>query len=719
MKNLQAKLNTIADLEKNIMICMDDYDLKRREKQHSANIRSLNSKMQDLSKRFNNMKNDISESRMLLKKIYSTQANFSSLIENYESIKTLFTAFINMKRTIKYALKIQNVENESEKISLENLRKKDKLRWKLVFYSKDLNKNEYLHIKPIIDQLDKEFNEWECEVLKYADNFFSGKVDDSELEDVLKALNIVHEIDEETYIAKKGRDGSIKEPKKEYFTYTFNDEPFKFPIRDTVIVNNIQDSHILLKKTDNSFCRVFYNENIHLPTRNVSNLKTRFIKNLMHTLAKQDVLDILSDLKKIIHFSEYFSNQTDDNIFHFIHQMLIHKLQKDFDEASEILSIIHFSSSYDKLVRSVNIFFKEELVNLQHLKSMYLTRIKSKLAIWIENITSAEIKQLKERSSIPNKDEEDHFISSNFINLLKIVKETLEPVSFDYDLYNFIVLTIIQDIKHFKDGLIQTLDNEYQKNVTNTTSGFEEYCICIGNSGLKLTQYISSICECEDSSMQQTNTNQSDTGRENNLSDLGQIFLSITQHTNTLLSKYVIFTLKPAIKKLFTRAFYDDHQSILRPIKATLSDFLEDYRETMNEYVFVTFLNDLIDHLRNSYFNQMIKKKSIIYQTLPDYIEKDEKGINRTIAKFCFDENVRIDLNVIKPILTVTSTESFISELQKIKYEIDLKKEFLKSIIKKRTELNSEERRDLNDAINSMYYEQEPKKKKGFFSGYV
>lgn len=708
MENIYSKLSSLDDLDKNLSSLISSMNLEKKEKHFNAKILHLQKRVENVKERLKNTNKSVDEAKMLLKRIDAAQSQYDSLIENYDSIKTLSTAFLNMKRTIKYAEMIS--EQKIKKIDLTNIRKMDKLKYKLTYYAKDLSKQEYIEVKPIIDTIEKEFLDWECEMMEFAKKIFDSEMDQEKVQNRLEMLNIIQEIDEDSRLARKGRDGTVKDTKKEYFTHSFTErQSIKFLVTEEMICSNSNQKNVLLANNpeSNNFARLFYRDNKYLATRPLSEIKLRFIKNILAIFIKRPTDFILSDIKILLEYEKYFNREISNSIFQFIHEVLTIRLKKPYESASEILATINLFTAYEELTRASSLSFKHPLVDITELKLRYTEIMKGKLSIWIENITAAELKSIKSRNV--RMDEEEHFISTNFINLLKIVKEVLEPVTFDRSLYNSLLIEVIANVNNFKSMICDTIQSEYSKNTVNLVSGFEEYCICISNSGLKLTQYVTSISEYEDD----------EAANQSGLIELSEVFISLTRFSNSILSKFVIFTLKPALKKLFTDSYYKDEMSVMSMFKATIGDFLTDYQQSMDDYVFITFLSDLVKQISLTFLEYMTKKRSKIYQILPEYLEKNEKSLNRTISKYCADENIRFDLTGISPLITVSSTEQFITELRKIKYEYEIKSDLVKGLIKRRTDLSDMDKREMLEAINTVYCDAEKKTKKGFFSGYL
>ncbi|KRH94903.1 Exocyst complex subunit SEC6 [Pseudoloma neurophilia] len=721
MKEIFSKLSTISDLENNLSNLINSLNIEKRKKQFDTQIKNSNRKIENIQEYLKETEKEIHDAQMIINQIDTAQTNYDNLIENYEGIKTLSTAFMNMKRTVKYSEKLS--EKKYKKINVSNLARYDKLKNKLIFYSKDLNKRDYMAVKPVIDAIEKEFIDWECEIMEFPQNLFNNDSEPEKIVDVMKMLNIAQKLDDKTALAKKGRDGQSKDIKKEHFTHRFeNEKSIKFLLTENIILNNepeiLRNQNLVLensesdltnsqKNSDDSiaFARIFYREHKYLASREITNLKIRFLRNLFSFIVKRDIKVLLPDIQILLKLE--FDKKIENSIFQFIHEVLTKKLDKEYDSASEILKVLNFCNFYDDITRAAFLQFPHPIIDTSILKSRYIMIMRNKIAIWIENITTAEMKTMKTRDV--SLDEEEHFISTNFINLLKIVKEVLEPVTFDRGLYVSLLENVISNVRQFKSAICDALQAEYTKNTASLTSGFEEYCICIANSGLKLTQYVTSISEYEGNEEE----------NQSGLVELSEVFISLTKFSNSISSKFVIHTLKPALKKLFTSSFYKDDLAVMNLFRATITDFLDDYQRSMDPYVFVTFLYDLVDQISDAYFNQMIKKKSILDGNLTEYLERNQKSLNRTINKYAPDEDIKFDLTDVMPILRVTATEQFISEIKKLKYERNFKKDFVKSLLKKRTDLSDAERKELNDATNTVYCDAESKPKKRFLSGYI
>lgn len=682
-EELTKSLRTIDDLEMKLPSVINDEKLDRMEREYAKKLEKVMTDILNVQKNFEIIAANLKNAKNLINKIENTENSFVDLISNYYQVKKLSTTFFNMRKTQMYAEKISTKELTGDII------KWDEFRWKLVYYSADLSEEKYIMVQPLINMIEKKYLEWEIQILNVAENFFT--MDDYFEEyftrnNVLKMVINEEQKDIDAQRARRGRDGGDSVKEKEYFMLN----GLKFTI-DTDIISGNNTAITSLE-----YDRAFYKANKLLCARPSRKLKFRFLKTIFNAILQRNIFNAIGDYK-ILFKSQVFDINSSNSIFQFYHEYIKSKIDLPQLEAGDILSLLSFKRNYDALLHAHKITFSDDIFDEELFISHYLSILRDKIMLWINNITSLEIEVLRGRNKPPPLDESSNFVSTNFINLLKIIKEQLEPVAFDERIFKGISNYILHGVVDFREAIVTTLENEYRNAISLTsTPGYEEYVIMVGNSGLKLTQYISNLPQCKNVE----------------INDLGEIFISIVRSSNQLLIKFIITTIKPAIKELFTENYYKNRN--LTQIVATLKDFLDDYRECMNEYVFSIFISDLASELSNVYFGQLIKKKSLIYQNLCECIEQDERTLSRFFALYTNDDV--ISLSIINPLLTTRSVDMFIVETKKILFEHEFKKDFVKSLIKKRSDLETDEKKELTDAVNSVYLaDSGNKSKRGVF----
>ena len=193
----------------------------------------------------------------------------------------------------------------------------------------------------------------------------------------------------------------------------------------------------------------------------------------------------------------------------------------------------------------------------------------------------------------------------------------LEPISFNKQIFAHITKTIIKYCNIFKDELINVMEKDFLPSVQmKSKAGYEDFCIMFGNSGLKLTQYITSLPQCQSPEVR----------------ELGTTFINILRASNKYLSQFVIETCYPVTKDLFTEKWYKD--DIVKVLIITVKDFLMDYKITMSDYTFMTFIHELANSLSLTYLKQLGSKKSKILDQCASRLKNNYLKIKSILDEF-------------------------------------------------------------------------------------
>ncbi|TBT98516.1 subunit Sec6 of exocyst complex, partial [Hamiltosporidium tvaerminnensis] len=103
-----------------------------------------------------------------------------------------------------------------------------------------------------------------------------------------------------------------------------------------------------------------------------------------------------------------------------------------------------------------------------------------------------------------------------------------------------------------------------------------------------------------------------------------------------------------------------------------------------------------------------------------DKLKSDEKRLIQTFCKFADPQEVKnsfMPFDKIIPLLTTKNDDLFVVELKSlILVYPDIKKEFIKSIIKKRTDLNDSDKKNLIERLKECFGEEPKHNKKTLFS---
>ncbi|KAG0418952.1 Exocyst complex component sec6, partial [Dictyocoela roeselum] len=359
---------------------------------------------------------------------------------------------------------------------------------------------------------------------------------------------------------------------------------------------------------------------------------------------------------------------------------------------------------------------------------------------WVQAIVDSEIEKFYSRETAPDEDENKKYISPGFINLLQIIKEQLEPISFDKTIFKLVTTKIIILAENFRGQINGAMENDLKKSYQlKSKPGYEEYAIMFGNSGLKLAQYANSLPECQNIEVKA----------------LGNIFIDVLKKSNQCLTIFVLKTCQPITDQIFTDSWYfeelhnhnenysadghnsyttntnpDGHNSYTTntnpnnyangnshnntPARTTLSkrfavtieDFLSDYFISMSEYSFVTFLYELASEIVGVYVRQLSRRRAKIRTNCRNCLLRDFRLLKMVFKKYGDDE-IANNLNLIHrigPIVEASSLDLFLTELRIFRADFpDLKKDFAKNLVKKRIDLEEGEKRVWIDGIKKVF----------------
>ncbi|EOB13693.1 Exocyst complex component sec6, partial [Nosema bombycis CQ1] len=372
-------------------------------------------------------------------------------------------------------------------------------------------------------------------------------------------------------------------------------------------------------------------------------------------------------------------------------------------DAGEILAVVEFVEDYYNNIESnfkkiADALGPRILSNESELLDKYTETAEMKLKEWITNITKIELDKFYMRNETISKDEEDRLISPGFVSLLQIIKMQLEPISFNKKIFSHITFTIVKYCDNFKNQLVEAMDKEFYPAVQmKSKPGYEDFCIMFGNSGLRLTQYITSLPQCQSPEVR----------------ELGNTFINILQESNRYLTEFVLYTCKPVFEKVFTNRWYNE--DILKVGIITLKDFLTDYKLTMSDYSFITFIHELSTSISLTYLKQLDKSDTTISKGCFSKLKSDYVKLKQLLEEFGDKEDVVASLSPIlkiMPLIESRSSDLFITEVKSLVLIYpDIKRRFVKTIINKRYDLIGEEKKEFNRRLKEVFNESLPSEK--------
>ncbi|ELA42352.1 uncharacterized protein VICG_00450 [Vittaforma corneae ATCC 50505] len=673
---LNEKLKHPSDIEHkidSILTRCRSENTKQLEKKRTGYLSEINT----IRNSFTNLKdvqkavNDLCEYKKQCEKML--QSN-KYAINEYKTITQIAFAHQNFSRAKCF---LEKLSSEDEDINDENLEEyanmvyeKDEFACDLKQYSYDLNNDEAKIVNRKIDQIKRLSLELTSTILQIATEFCDNA-------DLVGAIDrIIMKEEKRDSVVRKVKEGETSEDpilKQYYLEHTryINFEP-----------KNFQDRFASGLK---------------------SGIKSKFekLKGEKDFLARLGF--IFDDLRKVKERNMSFF--TFDDFLCEYHSAL----KKFFDqklndmEPEDILGLIEFKSYYYATIQNEFSRIPESIgprliENESELLQKYSEVASSKLKGWIDNISTIEIQKFMSRDPEINRDEQGKPVSSGFINLLQIIRAQLEPISFNKRIFLFLTGVIKEKCTAFKENIYMALQAEL-KNVYEGKGlhGFEDYCIMFGNSGLRLTQYISTLSFF-----------QSDEVRE-----LQQIFLGILKNSNVVLCEYIIFTCKPALSNILTDEW--QRKELRQVFIVTLDDFLQDYQKMMSDYMFTTLICELCTKIYDVYKKALRSSKIPLTYKISESIKNDVEKLSELFKKYVneddFKDYVSLSLKFC-PLIEAVSGELFIVEVKSlILSDPEISASFIENLLTRKTDIDENEKNIATSALPGLFSSKKPKRK--------
>ncbi|KAI5172679.1 exocyst complex component 3 [Nematocida sp. LUAm3] len=288
--------------------------------------------------------------------------------------------------------------------------------------------------------------------------------------------------------------------------------------------------------------------------------------------------------------------------------------------------------------------------------SKYISAAKEKLTTWISNLSQMESKRFKERKRAPDLDSSNRFISVGFMDLLHIIRQQLEPIYKNEKIFNEISEHVLICSENFCASLKDTLDAETLLVLEDKAkSGFEEYTISLGNSGLKFMDCLHALKFYHHPLMQK----------------IGEVFYNSFTHANSSLIKNISFVLSPATKHLFTKTWPDTPVS--DSLISTFKDYFEDYKDTMIEYFFTFFISSIIKTISSIYIERLAKKHAYFPKEYISLLSVDRKKYFLFFSSYLSKESVRQSIKPFDFLISVSSADNVslcLTEVKAFKKEL-------------------------------------------------
>ncbi len=434
----------------------------------------------------------------------------------------------------------------------------------------------------------------------------------------------------------------------------------------------------------------------HYVNRSTVGLKTKIVAGIKSRIKNKVAVDYSTALNnlEVLPSSGIDSIISSKELVAYQHDALKeHFRGRSFTEPGPILKVLEFDEKY-VVACSSQFFSMPPLLDTYALINTYYALSTEKISGWMGNIKNLITESFVTRDTIPAIDEESKFISINFINLLELIRNQLEPVKFKKELHDKIRGYIVREAALLKEELVSVMEDEFDDAVKlKGKPGYEEYIIMVGNSGLKVAQFAD----------------------EQN--DLREIFIQVLKASNSLLSEFILCTCSVAISSIFTDDWYQS--KVTHKLVATIEDFLKDYEIRMFDYTFYTFVVAMIKSLTQCYIKQMARKRAVIHDDCSFRLKNDYEDFVALFSQFVEAEEIvkRMEpLKFIVPLMSVGTVDLFVVDVKALKIRFpDLTKDFVKNVLKKRTDMREDDKQEIRKRLSDIFTE-EATEKRTFFS---
>lgn len=594
-------------------------------------------------------------------------------IKDYDKIKTIAIVHRNLKKANDLSKKLKNLEedvknymgknNMSERSAFESFLECDiaevhkkvydfeEFKYELVYYAKEIDRESFLLVQRKINMIDKVTSEFIVDILKISINFLQIFEDKKIQESTELVIMREEQRDETTRLVHK-----------------------QVPKNDLVMKELVNMNVKYIGRTENKYKDKFEEGMRYCIRERIKGLKgadVYALNNLYDEFTRvkgfKDKKDTILDWTSII--------QT-------FHDELRNFFLENPLPPKDIVFVLDFTEKYYKFLESdLNIHAEvlgEDLLSGREnqLIGEYIKTATFSLSNWIDTITEKEVNRFHQRIATPMFDEDNKYISENFITFLSLIKQQLEPIAFSPKILSQITAEIVRFTHSFAKEIVRAMERDFTPACKQKDNpGYEEYVITIGNSGLKITEYISSVPQ----------------GQSNEIKELGNIFLTLAKRSNNFLTLFVINTCKPVLDKVFTDVWYNE--DIINIFLITIEDFFSDYKLVMVDFLFYLFIDEIISEITKSYLKQLTRKRAKLYEDCGYRLDKDISRLTDLLKKYNDDASFDV-LQKIVPLLGKCNLDIFIIELKSLLMAYpDIKRDYIKNIILKKDYLSDAERK--------------------------
>lgn len=304
----------------------------------------------------------------------------------------------------------------------------------------------------------------------------------------------------------------------------------------------------------------------------------------------------------------------------------IQKVMSEEPDASVLLTLHQWVKEYKKSMKELNVppeLLEPPLLdgNEQVLVEDYLKLIIKKLEEWTANLMKTEIEAFTKREEPPEIDSDGLYGMQGAVILFQMVNQQVD-LAMDSG-QGLILARVIEEVNRIMRGiqdrwnkLIEAEFKKQSEKPEEAAGGLVEYCIALANDQIKSADFaetLSGRIEPLVSEKYQVTIHE-------RLNDAIDGCLDVAKKCTQTLIDIIFNDLKPATKQLFQPSWYD---GIMSQIIETVRDYVADYQAYLNNAMFDSLLEDLIDTFLVNYITALANAPKLKIPAATERIKDD------------------------------------------------------------------------------------------------
>ncbi|KAH8916622.1 exocyst complex component Sec6 [Atractiella rhizophila] len=374
-------------------------------------------------------------------------------------------------------------------------------------------------------------------------------------------------------------------------------------------------------------------------------------------------------------------------------------------DAASLLAMSQFAKEYKKsMIASYGSdeWIKPPLFDdkASELMEDYLNVIVKKMTEWTNNLMKTETKAFGDREQEPSKDGDNKYSLTGSVIFFEMLNQQVN-LALDSNQALTLSKVVESSNKVMRDQQtlwVKTLDTEYKayEKAPNTVApGLPEYTMALANDQVKSANF----AEAMSNRLEPLVSEKYKDRIADSINDAMDGYLDVAKRCIQVLIDILFNDIKSAVSDLFSSKWYNE--SPIEQIAATISDYMQDYKNELNSNLFDLALDDVIDTFLVKYIDAMRKCGKLKMPQAMDRIKEDVRKMVKMFATYKPPKELEEDFRVLDSILALLSSSKTLFALDYYQFakEYGPQLKFVESILKARDDLDRGSTSDLIETI--------------------